>query len=546
MKKIFALFCAAVISAALVACSHDSDRGDGSGRMYNASLLGNPESLDPQFARDASSETVISNLYSGLMKTDADGNIVNCNVSNYYISDDGLYYTFILRKDNYWFIDRNGNDREDEGESFPVTAPDYVFAFQRILDPEMHSPYAADFSCIKNGADITAGNAPAESLGVTAPDDFTLEIELEYPSAEFMKLLTTNAACPCNEEFFYSTKGRYGLDDDSVMSNGAFFVRQWFFDPYGKDNILYMKRNSLNSRDDDKVYPSFLSFTIEETQDAIAAKFGDKATDCLTAADISPYSEKKYDIHPETSVTLGIIANPADGICSDTDMMKALALSIDREAVETRQGGDIGPAYGIIPPAVKLLGRSYRELYDDTGLGAGDSGEAAALVDAVKRDHNTETLDSLKILVSAESVDTSYLHAVTERWQETIGVYIGIEEVSREDFERRLEEGDYRFALYPVTGTYNSGVSVLENAVKDEHIGLSDSYDGVLDDLKKSADFSLMVDKFAAAEKKILSEYRFIPVFYKNMYLVTKKECEDIEYDAFSGAISFRSAKYFD
>ena len=148
---------------------------------------------------------------------------------------------------------------------FPVTAQDYVFALKRILSPEMQSPYAKEFSCIKGGEACINGSASADSVGVRAKDDYTLEVQLDYPSADFLALMATTAASPCNEEFFLSTRGRYGLDDDSVMSNGAFFVRQWFYDPYGKNNILYMKKNYANSYDDDKIYPSFLSFTIEES-----------------------------------------------------------------------------------------------------------------------------------------------------------------------------------------------------------------------------------------------------------------------------------------
>ena len=69
--------------------------------------------------------------------------------------------------------------------------------------------------------------------------------ELDYPSAEFLQSLTFTAAMPCNQQFFENTKGRYGLDDKSVPSNGAFYIKQWFYDPYGSDNFIYMSKNSV-------------------------------------------------------------------------------------------------------------------------------------------------------------------------------------------------------------------------------------------------------------------------------------------------------------
>ena len=86
------------------------DRGSGLNHMYDAPLLGNPQSLDPQFADDPSSNTVIKNLYSGLMTTDKSGGLVCCNASDYSVSEDGTAYTFHLREDNYWFFDENDDD----------------------------------------------------------------------------------------------------------------------------------------------------------------------------------------------------------------------------------------------------------------------------------------------------------------------------------------------------------------------------------------------------------------------------------------------------
>ena len=83
---------AMILSALLTGCGNE-DKGSGTGHMYDAVLCGNPASLDPQFAYDPASNTVIKNLYSGLMTVDAGGNIVCCNAESYTVSDDGTGYT---------------------------------------------------------------------------------------------------------------------------------------------------------------------------------------------------------------------------------------------------------------------------------------------------------------------------------------------------------------------------------------------------------------------------------------------------------------------
>lgn len=543
VKKIFALLSAAVLAGGLAACGDDSSQGDGSGQMYDASLNGNPQSLDPQYADDESSNTVIANLYSGLMKLDAEGSVVPCNAADYEISADGTVYTFRLREDNYWFFDDNDNDKIEEGEYFPVTADDYVFAFRRILNPEMHSPYAESFTCIKGGRDALDGRSTSESIGVAAVDSFTLKIELEYACAEFTRLLAASAASPCNEEFFLSTKGRYGLDDNSVMSNGSFFVRQWFYDPYGKNNILYMKRNSVNSYEDDRVYPSYLSFTIERSEEDIAKLFKDESVDCMTVLDSSAWNAKKYNIEPQRSITLGLVFSDTDKACSDKSFRKALAMGLDRADVSGRINSDVTTAFGIIPPAVTLDGKSFRELADDSAYSTENSEEAVKAVAEARRRLNIETFDTIKILVSNDTIDSAYLHYITRHWQDLLGVYIGIEDVTEEEFEKRLAEGNYQIALYPLSGEYNSAVSVLSELAESGYAGADSS---VTESLMRCGDSSQLAELIAETEMKLIEEYSFIPLFYKNTYLISHKECADIAYNPFSESVDFRAAKYFD
>lgn len=548
MKKISALICAVICVLAAVSCDSNNDKpqGDGSGHMYNASLLNNPQSLDPQYANDESSNTVITNLYSGLMRFDGNGNIGCCNAESYDISQDGLVYTFKLCEENYWFFDKNDNDRIDDNEYFPVIADDYVFAFQRLLDPVMQSPYAEDFSCVKGGRAIINGSASAVTAGVKATDDYTLVIELEYPSADFLNLLATNAAVPCNEEFFISTKGRYGLDEESVMSNGAFFVRQWFYDSYGKNNILYMKKNTVNSLEDNKVYPSFLSFTIEKNQTDINARFDNDKIDCITSMNVGSYSKRKYNFTSSQSITLGLVFNPEDEVYSNLNLRKAIASSINREELQEQLSDDVKTAYGIIPPAVTLLGRSYRELTSDKIFDIYSESETSSYFSSAKQELNVESFDTVKILVSTESIDSGYLHLLSQHWQDVLGYYIGVEEVTRDEFEERIKSGDYQIALYPLKGTYNSGVSVLEQFEKSELIKVPEETAGVIKSLRTCGSSTDLINKFSQAEQKILNEFKFIPLFYKNTYLISTAENQDIIYDSFSGAVDFRTAKYYD
>lgn len=545
IKRITASVLFTAMCAASFASCGNNDRGDGSGYMYSLTLLGNPETLDPQYANDPSSNTIIKNMFSGLLSADSSGNINCCNAESYEVSQNGLEYTFKLRKDNYWFYDKNKNDIIEPEEYFPVKADDYVFALKRILDPAMQSPFAEKFSCIKHAVPISTGDLALEMAGVSAVDDYTLKIDLDYPCAEFPELLASPAAYPCNEDFFLSTKGRYGLDDESVMSNGAFFVRQWFYDPYGHNNILYMKANSANENDRYEISPTFLSFDIKDSETEIRQMFKEGSTACFTTMNPSGYNPEKYVISEGNSVTLGLIFNPEDRIYSDLNLRKALSLAIDREALSSQLSDDLQAAYGIIPPGVDLLGRSYRELSSEKTFDVYNVKEAKGYLEKARIELGTRSFESVKILVNSAAVNSAPLHYLSQSWQDTLGIYIGIEDVTDEEFYSRIDSGDYSIALYPVKGSSCSGLSVISEFEEKPCLSYALGSYRYSSDILRCPTPSELVDAYSSAERGILGQFGFIPIAYKKCYLIAAPDNEEISFDAFSGAVDYRLAKNY-
>jgi len=545
-RKIFALtVCAALCSGSFAGCGDSNKKGDGAGHMYSAALANNPKSLDPQFADDPSSATVIKNMYSGLVMRDKNGNIACCNAESYDVSPDGCVYTFRLRENNYWFFDENEDDKIDEGEYFPVTANDYVFAFRRILDPKMHSPYARDFMCLKNSRYVSEGSYVTEAVGAQALDDYTLEITLEQPCAEFLMLLTTPAAYPCNEEFFLSTKGRYGLDDRSVMSNGPFYVRQWFYDPYGSNNILYMRKNEVNVNEKYEVLPSFVSFSVQDSEAEVKQCFKDEEAECFSTNKLGGYNSSKYSITGQKAITLGLVFNPDNKLYSNAALRKAVALAADKSALEKEKNSDIQPAYGLIPPAVDILGRSYRELASDKQFDVFNKEQAMELLAQAKEELKVSSIESVKVIVDSSTIDSRYLHMLSQGWQDSLGIYIGIEDLTSSEFNERLASGDYSIALYPLKADFNSGIAVLDKFETVDCLKSAVGGQNVTENVMKCSSVDELINNYAAAEKKVLEQYGFFPLFYKNSYIVANKDNEDIIYDPFTGAIDYRIAKNY-
>ncbi len=554
MRKFISVLAAfALIAGTFTGCTEN--RSDGANYSFDCALPGNPESLDPQFASDSNSMTVIANLFTGLVTMNDKGEISNAAAESYTISDDMLTYTFKIRDDCYWYFDEDEDEETDENEVTPISAYDFVFAFRRIFNPETCSPHREKFRCLKNAGKIIDKNADYSEIGVRAISDRELVFELEYPSAGFLSSLSTTPAMPCNEEFFNSTKGRYGLDDRSVISNGAFFVRQWFYDPYGNDNFIYMGRNDKNGTYD-KIYPSYLNFFIKRSRKEAAESFSGSTSDVLLTFDFDAGKNKDHVVRAYQNYTLGIITNPENSAYSNPDIKKALAYGIDKDNFEGQISSDLQPAYSVIPPGISFLNKSYRELISEKTVAVDEDGKpisydpelALSYYKKGMSNMGLQSLENIKILVPEDIMDTEYLHLVTQNWQTLFGFYIGIEEVPEDEYYNRIDDGEYTMAIYPLSGSYNNPLAVLEEfETGNSSWGFSDSrVDGVIDEVRMLDNYNNGLELIAEGEKAILNNFEFIPVFYKTEYEVMGQGNDDILYDPFTKQLYFRHAKYYE
>jgi len=188
------------------------------GSMLNIMIDNEVQALDPQKAVDGTSFEIVANFMDGLKQMAADGSVTNAVCKNETVSSDGLVYTFELRDDAFW---SNGD---------PVTAQDFVFAWQRAIDPATASEYAymvSDIAHIKNAVAIQAGQMNPDQLGVRALSSKKLEVQLTVPVSYFDQLLYFCTFYPINEKFYKKCGDKFGSGPDTVLSNGAFIITDY-------------------------------------------------------------------------------------------------------------------------------------------------------------------------------------------------------------------------------------------------------------------------------------------------------------------------------
>lgn len=226
MKKRYAFFSAVLAaSLALTACSNSNsttEKVQGTTEEQREQVLNIAEaadipSMDSTKADDVVSFNTMNNVMEGLYRLDEDNEPVPGMAKDF--SQEGNVITFELREDAKW---SNGD---------AVTANDFVFAWRKALTPDTLSPYAYIMNDVKNSSAIQDENDPlygkVEELGVTAKDDYTLEVELERAVPYFVSLTSFVTFYPQNEKFVTAQGDQYGLEPDNLLFNGPFVLSEW-------------------------------------------------------------------------------------------------------------------------------------------------------------------------------------------------------------------------------------------------------------------------------------------------------------------------------
>lgn len=219
MKRLKYLLVGMATAALLTACGTSKENTqtvNSQSNILNVATDIELSSMDTGVATDGYSFDAIAAVIEGLYQLDADGNPVPGMVESAEVTEDGKTYIFKLRDANW-------------SDGTPVTANDFVFAWRRLADPMTASEYSymLDVAGIKNALEISKGEKDKNELGITALDDKTLKIELNYPVPFFYQLMAFPSFYPINEEFYKKYGEQYALTPESILSNGPFKMTAW-------------------------------------------------------------------------------------------------------------------------------------------------------------------------------------------------------------------------------------------------------------------------------------------------------------------------------
>ncbi|EME8107088.1 peptide ABC transporter substrate-binding protein [Enterococcus lactis] len=222
MKKVLALL---LVSAVMLGACGSNAKGSSSSKKSDlvseySSVYGTDlETLDYTFSSRKTNSDHYTNFVEGLLENDQYGNLKGDMAKSWEVSDDGLTYTYHLRKGVPW-VDSEGNEYGAD-----VTANDFVTGLKHAVDVQSETLYIVADS-IKGLSDYIDGKTnDFSTVGVKAVDDYTLQYTLNKPEPFWNSKTTYGILYPINEEFLKSKGKDFGKPTpDSILYNGPFIL----------------------------------------------------------------------------------------------------------------------------------------------------------------------------------------------------------------------------------------------------------------------------------------------------------------------------------
>ncbi len=509
IKKIIAIFVATIL---LVSCFVGCEKEE-KDTYFACAIDEMPRYFDPQVASGTSEKIVAVNIFDGLFKLDENGEPQKCAVKDYKVSADGLVYTFYLKENLKYYISDEVQDFLLENEKTVeglVTAKDFVFGITRAVLPETNAPDFELLSAIKNADKVHNGEASSNELGIKAINDYTLEITLEKKNKDFLYALSQPVSFPCDEEFFNITKGRYGLDEEYIISNGGFYLS----DIKDEESVRFSK-NTEYAGGFGAIATSVRLYVNSDEVD-IAKKVDDGTYDLgffvsENAIDELGRRTKKTNL---PNITTALVFNMKKEVLQNVELRTGLVSSIDISSVtETKQTN-------LVPSGYKLSGGKVETVSYNI------ENARKKMISAFEE----LKLDNLTINILCTEENEKMAKAIVNCWQANIGVELNgtITVAEKDEYYSKIRSGEYSIVIYDLTVDSNKSADFLSIFKSDNENNVfgysSGEYDRMVADLEKNS----TKEKVVACESHLLKNAVALPVNYKGTVFATAKDVSGI------------------
>ncbi|MBQ9029962.1 MAG: peptide ABC transporter substrate-binding protein [Parasporobacterium sp.] len=526
MKK-FRKLLVAVLSVMMIATlfgtvAVSADQGGDIYVMFATNVM----SLDTNLATDGDSFEIIADCIDGLTQMDAEGAAIPAIAESWDVSEDGCTYTFHLREDANW---TNGE---------PVTANDFVFAWKLAMTANVEYNYMFDSSvgAVKNADAILYDGADPDTLGVTAIDDKTLQVELEVPVSFFPSLMYFPTFYPINQAFYESMgDGEYGTSPSTFLGNGAFMLSDYV---PGAASMTVVKNPDYY--DADKVSLDSITYQVVGSSDQALTGFKSNNLDiAVVSGDQVAAVEADAALAENLKVTgagymwyvtFSQTENPSsDGSLANTNLRLAISNSIDRESLVDNYVMDGSLAtYTAVPPQFAASATTGEDFSADQTKFAEyigyDVEKANGFYEAAKEELGKDSFQFTMIYGNNEGDEVAKVaQAIKEQVEAALpGITIDLQAMTKAERLEKMQNDDYCIALTRWGPDYADPMTYLgmwvTNTANNYGFWSNAEYDQLIKDCTSGAyvsDYDARWQAMYDAETLVLQEAVIAPLYTK-------------------------------
>ena len=482
-----------------------------------------PANLDPQVATKAEDVIACENLYGGLVRRNASGELVPDLCERWEISSDGLTYTFYL-KSGLTYTGTKG-----AATDYAITAEDFVYAFRRVFDPQTASPYAVEFSAIQNSAAVLDGTADPGTLGVSAIGELTLVFRLSERDDTFLSKLTLPGAMPCDEAFFESTRGTYGLSSTSTLSSGSFYIYNW------TASGLFLHRSAASPLVNNLRLVQNTSNTDKSAAQLIADEKCSAALD--DTAEATSLQSVEY-----SDTTWALLFNASESSVFAVASLRQALAGIALQNLSVPSSGLFTEVTGLVPDGLTVDGIDYRDAAGDLLPTIPD---AKALYMQARQGMASSDFNGVTILLPQGSGLTETVEQINGAWQKDCSLFFSVEEVEQDEFDARIAAGKYTIALAPIRAEGGSVYQMLQQFTA-EGGSLTGYADTVYADRLALSAQQTGKDRcalLAQCERQLLESCTVVPLLAQQKRLLLANGVRDLVFDPFFPVLDLTWAK---
>lgn len=483
----------------------------GTGKIFNWNLAVDPKTLDPTLNSSSDGGKIITNTFECLIRDKFDGKGFQPGIAEAIpepvTNPDGtVVYTFKLR-DSKW----------SDGQ--PVKAQDFVFSWQRVVDPITAAEYAYIMSPILNADEITKGEKDKSELAVKAIDDKTLEVTLKQDCGYFLELLTFATFVPLREDIVGAdTDGIWAKDPAKAISNGPFVLSS-----YTTGGGMVLSKNP-NYWDVENVKLDTINVAVIQDQGTSLASFKSGEMDLIDNAPTEEVQQLvasgELQLYPIIATAFYCVnVNTQIEALKNQKVRQAMSMAIDRKAIVesvTRAGEQV--ATGIVP-----LGMTTNEGVDFREYAGSYYLKETAQIEEAKKlleeagYPNGEGITGVELLYNTNDMNKSVAEALQEMWK-NIGINAELKNQEWAVFQDTRTNLQYPAVVrHSWNGDYNDPMTFMDMFVTGNPQSgcgyASPEYDTQIAIAAKTRDAEHYA-AFKAAEEQMINDAYIMPIFH--------------------------------